>query len=55
MAEAIEFLGPKGDLAAADAFDKIVDADAASGNGSLKMADDALAKVSLILRSRATP
>lgn len=55
MAEAIEFLGPKGDVSAADAFDKIVDADAASGNASLKMADDALAKVSLILRSRATP
>jgi hypothetical protein len=55
MAEAVEFLGPTGDISAADAFDKIVDADAASGNQSLKMADDALAKVSLILRSRATP
>lgn len=55
MAEAVEFLAPKGDVSASDAFDKIVDADAASGNKSLLMADDALAKVSLILRSRATP
>jgi hypothetical protein len=52
--EAIDHLAPKGDVAAADALDKIVDADRASGNKLLMQADDAVAKVSLKLRSRAT-
>jgi hypothetical protein len=54
VVDAIEHLAPKGDMAAADAFDKVVDADTAAHN-SLLAADDAVAKVALILRSRATP
>lgn len=54
MAEAIDHLGPKGDVAAADQLDKMVEADKASGNKALLQADDAVAKVSLKLRSRAT-
>lgn len=54
LVEAIDHLAPKGDAAAADALDKIVDADRASGNKLLMQADDAVAKVSLKLRSRAT-
>ena len=54
LVEAIDHLAPKGDVAAADALDKIVDADRASGNKLLMQADDAVAKVSLKLRSRAT-
>jgi hypothetical protein len=54
MAEAIDHLGPKGDVAAADQLDKMVEADKASGNKGLLQADDAVAKVSLKLRSRAT-
>ena len=54
MAEAIDHLGPKGDVAAADQLDKMVEADKSSGNKALLQADDAVAKVSLKLRSRAT-
>lgn len=54
MAEAIDHLGPKGDVAGADQLDKMIDADKASGNKGLLQADDAVAKVSLKLRSRAT-
>ena len=54
MAEAIDHLGPKGDVAGADQLDKMVEADKAGGNKALLQADDAVAKVSLKLRSRAT-
>ncbi len=54
MAEAMDHLGPKGDVAAADQLDKMIDADKASGNKGLLQADDAVAKVALKLRSRAT-
>lgn len=54
IAEAMDHLGPKGDVAAADQLDKMVEADRTSGNKALLQADDAVAKVSLKLRSRAT-
>lgn len=55
IVEAIDHLTPKGDVATADAIDKIVDADKKSGNKALIAADDSLTKVSLKLRSRAAP
>jgi hypothetical protein len=55
IVDVIEHLAPKGDMAAADVFDKIVETDTNTGNKSLLAADDAVVKVSLILRSRATP
>ncbi len=54
LVEAIDHLAPKGDAAAADALEKIVEADKPSGNKLLLQADDALVKVALKLRSRAT-
>ncbi len=47
---AIDELAPKGDVAAADALDKVVEADTKS---NANKADDALVKVSLRLRARA--
>jgi hypothetical protein len=53
--EAIDHLAPKGDLAAADALEKIVQADVASGyKAMLSQVDDQVTKVALSLRSRAT-
>ena len=54
LAEAIDYLaGAKGDVAAADALDKIVAADIAGGNKQLMSDDDALVKVANRLRARA--
>ncbi len=56
MAEAVDFLaGAKGDNAAADALDKVVSGDVASGNKDLISGDDALVKVANRLRARANP
>ncbi len=54
LVEAIDHLAPKGDAAGADALEKIVAADKPSGNKLLLQADDAVVKVALKLRSRAT-
>jgi hypothetical protein len=55
LVEAIDHLAPKGDLAAADALEKIVQADVASGyKAMLSQVDDQVTKVALSLRSRAT-
>ena len=53
-ADMLEEAEAKGDVAGADQLDKMIDADKASGNKGLLQADDAVAKVSLKLRSRAT-
>jgi hypothetical protein len=53
LVEAIDHLSPGGDLNAAAALEKIVDADKASGNSNVLMADDAVVKVALRLRARA--
>jgi hypothetical protein len=55
LAEAIDHLAPQGDIATADALDKIVDADVATGNAELIANDDAVVKSALKIRSRATP
>ncbi|HWL87560.1 MAG TPA: hypothetical protein VNO21_17270, partial [Polyangiaceae bacterium] len=55
LVEAIDYLSPKGDTAAADALDKIVTADVASGNKDLVAGDDAVVKVANRLRARALP
>ncbi|MEO8800556.1 MAG: hypothetical protein ABI551_21865 [Polyangiaceae bacterium] len=55
LVEAIDHLAPKGDIATADALDKIVAADMASGNKDLVAGDDAVVKVAARLRARATP
>lgn len=55
LAEAIDHLAPQGDAATADALDKIVEADVATGNAELIANDDAVVKASLKIRSRATP
>jgi len=55
LAEAIDFLSPKGDAAAAGELDKIVAADVASGNKELINSDDAVVKVANRLRARALP
>jgi hypothetical protein len=55
IVEALLHLAPQGDLAAATALDKIVDADKASGNSTVLRGDDSVAKVALMLRARATP
>jgi hypothetical protein len=55
LAEAIDHLAPQGDAATADALDKIVAADVASGNAELIANDDAVVKTALKLRSRANP
>ena len=53
VVEAIDALAPKGDVASADKLDKVVEADAATGNQDLLLADDAVVKVALRLRARA--
>ncbi len=53
LVEAIDYLSPKGDVAAAAALDKVVAADVASGNKNLIQADDAVVKVANRLRARA--
>lgn len=55
LVEAIDHLAPAGDTAAADALDKIVAADQATGNKDLMAGDDAVVKVASRLRGRATP
>jgi hypothetical protein len=55
LVEAIDFLAPQGDPAAADKLEKLVDADRATGDKSLLMGDDGVVKVALRLRARAMP
>jgi hypothetical protein len=55
LVEAIDDLAPKGDVAAADALDKIVAADTKANDPKLRMADDPVVKVALRLRARAAP
>ncbi|WP_394826343.1 hypothetical protein [Pendulispora albinea] len=55
LVEAIDYLSPKGDTAAADVLDKIVASDVASGNKDLISGDDAVVKVANRLRARALP
>jgi hypothetical protein len=55
LCEAIDFLAPKGDTAAADKLDKIVEADTAKGDKNLLQGDDVVVKVSQRLRARALP
>jgi hypothetical protein len=55
VVEAIDELAPKGDVATADALDKIVAADTQVGDKNVLMADDAVVKVALRLRARAMP
>jgi hypothetical protein len=53
LAEAVDELAPAGDVAAADAFDKVVAADTKAGDKLLLMADDSVVKIALRLRARA--
>ncbi len=55
VAEAIDELAPKGDVAIADALDKIVASDTLAGDKNVLMADDSVVKVALRLRARAAP
>ena len=55
IVEAIDELAPKGDVATADALDKIVASDTKSGDKSVLMADDSVVKIALRLRARAAP
>jgi hypothetical protein len=55
LCEAIDYLAPRGDPAIADKLDKIVEADAATGDKNLMMGDDVVVKVSQRLRARALP
>jgi hypothetical protein len=55
VCEAIDYLAPKGSPAIADKFDKLVEADTATGDKSLMMGDDVVVKVSQRLRARALP
>jgi hypothetical protein len=55
IVQAIDELAPKGDTAAADALDKIVAADAKTGDRNLLLGDDAVVKIALRLRARAAP
>jgi hypothetical protein len=55
VVEAIDELAPKGDLATADALDKIVASDTLAGDKNVLMADDSVVKVALRLRARAAP
>jgi hypothetical protein len=55
LVEAIDHLAPQGDAASAAELEKIVEADIASGSNANQQGDDALVKVALKLRSRATP
>ncbi len=52
LVEAIDKLAPKGDIAAADALDKIVAADTRGGDKGVLMADDSVVKIALRLRAR---
>jgi hypothetical protein len=54
MAVAINHLAPKGDVADADALDKIVADDTARKDNEALKGDDALSKVALMLRARAS-
>jgi hypothetical protein len=55
VVEAIDELAPKGDVATADALDKIVASDTLAGDKNVLMADDSVVKVALRLRARAAP
>ena len=55
VVEAIDELAPKGDVAAADALEKIVASDSKAGDKSVLMADDSVIKIALRLRARAAP
>jgi len=55
LVEAIDHLYPQGSAEAAQALEKIVEADTASGNKDVISTDDALVKTALKLRSRANP
>ena len=55
LAEAIDALSPKGDNAAAEALEKLVAADKATGDRNLVLGDDVVVKVAARLRSRALP
>ncbi len=55
VAEAIDALAPKGDVATADKLDKIVATDKATGDRNVIMGDDVVVKVAARLRSRALP
>jgi len=55
LCEAIDFLAPQGDTAAADKLENIVVADTATGDKNLLMGDDVVVKVSQRLRARAMP
>jgi hypothetical protein len=55
VVEAIDQLAPRGDIATADALDKIVASDTKSGDKGVLMADDSVVKIALRLRARATP
>jgi hypothetical protein len=52
-AVAIDHLTPAGDVATADALDKIVEGDKEKNNADVLKGDDALVKVALRLRARA--
>jgi len=54
MAVAINHLAPKGDKADADALDKIVDDDTKRKDNEALRGDDALSKVALMMRARAS-
>jgi hypothetical protein len=55
LVEAIDELSPKGDVATADALEKIVAADTKAGDKLVLMADDSVVKIALRLRARAAP
>lgn len=55
VAQAINHLMPAGDVAAADALDKMVEADKSSGNKEFMAADNDIVKIALALRARAMP
>ncbi|HEX4407112.1 MAG TPA: hypothetical protein VH560_19870, partial [Polyangia bacterium] len=55
LCEAIDSLAPKGDVATADALDKIVASDTKAGDKGVLMADDSVVKIALRLRARAAP
>jgi hypothetical protein len=55
LVEAIDRLAPKGDIATADALDKVVAGDQKAGDKNVLMADDAVVKIALRLRARAAP
>jgi hypothetical protein len=55
VCEAIDELAPKGDVATADALDKIVASDTKAGDKGVLMADDSVVKIALRLRARAAP